>query len=491
MIRTLIVEDELLARTGLRMLIDWKAYGFELLEDAVDGEEALRRIKTEKPELILLDLDIPKITGLELLTLLHDSGIDVKVIICSCDTSFDSARAALHNGVLYYLMKYGLTKGELLKALRLVTDLPDEKPGAPSPLPKKGPKGLTKLDQIPPGFEKGSVLGVSVLWTDYDEVLNLNLLSEAAMQFFSRKGLSSAAYIFEHNLIVLTQCQNLEEKQVSALHNQLELMAGTACYLGYASYNGLSKAHLVDFAHHVLSVSFFEPQDRVFRMKIPLQELETITGEDYEPLLIDLRQAVNAMQEDKITEKVTELLSSLEGRKSASVASIRQVLAAVLTIFASKASQLDGSIEEIVLKGHANHFQVLSSLPSLDKVRQWFMTFIPEFVRHYYIPQKQSESALMDEALDYIEKHIKEQVSLSAAASEIGVSSSYLSSYFKRSMGDTFVHYVTKRKLELACQMLSKGMLVREVSEELGFSDVSYFSRQFKKYMGKTPEEWR
>ena len=63
--KALIVEDELLARLGMRSLIDWGAMGITLLEDASDGAEALKRIEKEQPDLILLDLNIPEINGLD------------------------------------------------------------------------------------------------------------------------------------------------------------------------------------------------------------------------------------------------------------------------------------------------------------------------------------------------------------------------------------------------------------------------------------------
>lgn len=126
MTRTLIVEDELLARTGLRMLIDWESYGFELLPDAVDGEEAYRRILKERPDLVLLDLNIPKITGQRLLELLEEKQVKPKVIVCSCDTLFESAVSVMRSGASYYLMKYGLTKEELLMALEKVVGIHKE-----------------------------------------------------------------------------------------------------------------------------------------------------------------------------------------------------------------------------------------------------------------------------------------------------------------------------------------------------------------------------
>lgn len=70
--KALIVEDELLARVGMRSLINWEEMGISLLEDAQDGKEALKRIEMDRPDIILLDLNIPEISGLELLKVIKN-----------------------------------------------------------------------------------------------------------------------------------------------------------------------------------------------------------------------------------------------------------------------------------------------------------------------------------------------------------------------------------------------------------------------------------
>ena len=70
MMKALIVEDELLARVGMRSLINWEELGITLLEDAQDGREALNQIEKEHPDIMLLDLNIPEISGLELLKII-------------------------------------------------------------------------------------------------------------------------------------------------------------------------------------------------------------------------------------------------------------------------------------------------------------------------------------------------------------------------------------------------------------------------------------
>lgn len=85
--KVLIIEDEILARVGLHQLLDWKGLGFTLLEDAKDGQEAIRSIEENHPDILLLDLNIPKKNGLQILEYLRENNLDCKVIVISLTRS--------------------------------------------------------------------------------------------------------------------------------------------------------------------------------------------------------------------------------------------------------------------------------------------------------------------------------------------------------------------------------------------------------------------
>ena len=111
--KVLIVEDEILARLGLRQLVDWKKLELELLPDATDGEEALEMIRNSCPDIILLDLNIPKVSGLEILEFLKKEEMPTKVIVVSCQEEFDVVKKAMKLGAYDYLRKLNLSSDEL------------------------------------------------------------------------------------------------------------------------------------------------------------------------------------------------------------------------------------------------------------------------------------------------------------------------------------------------------------------------------------------
>ena len=124
----LIAEDEYLVRVGLRTCLDWERHGFILLDDAVNGEDAYQKILRHRPDILLLDIKMPRMDGFALLAKLREENIDVHVIILSGCDDFDSVRTALQYGVLDYINKLTVTSSELLRALNKVPSLPTAKP---------------------------------------------------------------------------------------------------------------------------------------------------------------------------------------------------------------------------------------------------------------------------------------------------------------------------------------------------------------------------
>lgn len=125
--KVLIVEDEILARLGLRQLVDWRKLELELLQDATDGEEALEMIRNSRPDIILLDLNIPRVSGLEILEFLKKEEMQTRVIVVSCQEEFDVVKKAMKLGAYDYLRKLNLSSDELENILKKCLGETEEK----------------------------------------------------------------------------------------------------------------------------------------------------------------------------------------------------------------------------------------------------------------------------------------------------------------------------------------------------------------------------
>lgn len=94
-------------------------------------------------------------------------------------------------------------------------------------------------------------------------------------------------------------------------------------------------------------------------------------------------------------------------------------------------------------------------------------------------------------AQEYIQHHLQERISLVAAADFAHVSPTHLAMLFRQKTGETFLSYVTSRKMEIACQLLKRGFLIHEIADHLGYGDARYFGQVFKKTTGVRPSEYR
>lgn len=179
--KALIVEDELLARLGMRSLIDWESMGITLLEDASNGADALKTIEKEQPELILLDLNIPEISGLELLQIIRQKGLPCKAIVVSCYEDFDTVKKAMMLGAVDYIRKFGLSKEELITSLRNVLQAPVEKPAyLQQSAVQTGMQMKKKLQQIPADFMSGYLLSFYMLWKYSEEMTDMKIVESVA-----------------------------------------------------------------------------------------------------------------------------------------------------------------------------------------------------------------------------------------------------------------------------------------------------------------------
>ena len=122
--KVFLVEDEVAAREGIRDNFDWKSAGFEFCGEAADGEIALPLIESLQPDVLITDIKMPFMDGLQLSKIVREHMPWVKIIILSGYDEFSYAQAAVKLGVTEYLLK-PISVPDLNLTLHKVTDLLD------------------------------------------------------------------------------------------------------------------------------------------------------------------------------------------------------------------------------------------------------------------------------------------------------------------------------------------------------------------------------
>lgn len=122
MLKILIVDDEYFCRQGMKQLIPYEEYGFTVCGEAKNGLEALEQVEALKPNIVLLDINMPKMDGIEFASVIKEKRINIKIIILTGYREFDYAKEALNLGVHDYLLK-PLDVDELIAPLLSLKDL--------------------------------------------------------------------------------------------------------------------------------------------------------------------------------------------------------------------------------------------------------------------------------------------------------------------------------------------------------------------------------
>jgi AraC-like DNA-binding protein len=128
----------------------------------------------------------------------------------------------------------------------------------------------------------------------------------------------------------------------------------------------------------------------------------------------------------------------------------------------------------------------LINIESIDELEQWFLVWI-NYTLNNFMPKKKNKKLIFSDILDFMKNHILDNISLKVLANHFFVSQSYMSRYFEQVTGQTFSSYLTELKMQKALELLSNNHKVYEVAQMLGYCNVQYFRKLFKKQYAVLP----
>jgi CheY-like chemotaxis protein len=316
MLKALIVEDELLARAGLHSLVDWEKLGYELLEDAKDGETALTVIRKFRPHVVFLDINIPCISGLELMTRLHEEGISCKIVVISSYEDYKTVRAALKLGAVDYISKLSLKKDELSNLLQTLNSETERKlsgedvPGAAES--KRGiPAGLGEE------FSRGWCMAVP-----FDPAGGNNsgekILTSLCEQYLSGRGLVSRGTASGGCLMFLVSCGGPDKKTAEAVRDQIYQILRKPVWIGVSGpwKNPAEREQALNYAKQIETVKFYSPEPGCHIFAEPLPEKQ-IADMPMAALYRRLETSLGEMKQNSVENAVNQFFELIKGRLSA------------------------------------------------------------------------------------------------------------------------------------------------------------------------------
>lgn len=544
MYRILLVDDEPLILAGIGSMVDWEQYGCVIVDTARNGEQALQKVKQLSPDIVITDIKMPAMTGIEFMEECRRQGYETEFLLLTNLEEFSLVKKAIRLGALDYIVKTEITPETMAESLtkavaackrrqkiqvqataessmqksrkeivrdlfRQILEKQKEEKEDRKEIWQREAESL-QIDKIYECFvlfwirpykiypyENGEELFKKTEEADRKERLEYaeNLLE----QFFDRNGKEYCLIQWEGKgfLIVLPHggpmeiCKNMAEKIEHIFQDYLGcsvLVAMSQNFTGVVDslkialrqVKELEKYYYYHSDGSVLCAEGFSGEEEHSRHDIF----------DISFLKKDLQQALVQRDREKVKQvfkEVTELFLEYQPAKE-------QIINACMNFYYFFFSYADGDkrgtdkdfpYPSEIVERLWECFTLQENVEWLEQLGDWIGKMLDTF------RQTSKTEKIVDAVKNYVQENYKEKLTLTAISSAIGISQGYLSSVFKKQTGDNLTDYINKVKIEKAGELVDLHQyMMYEISDMLGFENPYYFSKVFKKITGLTPREY-
>ena len=522
MLKVMIVDDEMLVRVGIKSTIQWEAHGFSVIAEASNGAEALQKIRELHPDILLTDIRMPKMDGIELLRRIDAEQLPVESVIMSCYNEFELVRSAMKYGASDYLLKLSFTEEELLHVLeRLKTKILARNGRTSASMQTESAVQKEQLIQLI--MHAGAPERIDQLARSSQLCVDLHhaaVLFIAADPAFSAETMDYEAIDAQTDQLML----NLVHDQLAThLYGEAFALKAPANHILVFLNPGLDPRQMADS----LAGRLREYLNRTFSIGIADNALYQNGGIRQIPQLLsvfsDMRYLLGAGQRfllaPGLPSSASRRIQKNSGRSFSEIcgpADLKKLPELVAAISAQmSAQQLRRSACEQIFTELFYHtmslfqpyggsingldemcgFQLagrLQALQFLSNAAAWFAGFAELAEQYWRECCGQWKRSDIFSAICYTQNNFHRQISSNTVAKEVGISPAYFSTLFKQETGQSFMEYLTELRMKKAMQLLEdKRIYIYEIGNLVGYPDPNYFCKVFKRYTGLSPEAYR
>ncbi|MFP4977898.1 response regulator [Paenibacillus sp. CN-4] len=542
MYKLILAEDEEEVREGIVQQIDWAAYGFEVPEHAENGREAAEMIDRLLPDVVVTDIQMPFMNGLQLAEWIRSKHPDTKIIILTGYDEFEYAQKAIKLQIDEYILKPFSTQELIDVILKVKSQIETEIAAKENihvlsehyrkSLPVLREQFLSSLisrrlrqaeiadKSREYGIDlSGRLFQASVLSVDYirggeaggkpGTVQSLRDTGDIRLQLFACLNIAEEicgrhgfgrVFVHRDDLVLLTSAQDedregLVQRTTAVLEEILQHVqrylkltvtagSGTVCESPAMLYNSFADASSALDYRVILGnnrVIWIEDVETRSAAALPFDELAQ------QSLIRTLK--LGTVQE--LTRELDELFAGLDlGQVSASDYQI--FLLEIVTSILRVAKEAGAELEELA-GGGLGLLAEINRFNNLGEAKQWIVGVCTRLMESIASERQSGYNQLVEQAKAYIREHYGEpDISIGKVCKHLHISTGYFSSIFKKEMKMTFVNYLMQIRLEAAKDLLrSTELKAFEIAERIGFADPNYFSFCFRKKYGQSPKEYK
>lgn len=510
MYRVLIADDEQRIRRGLKNIVNWGKLGYMISGEAANGEETLQFLINNNPDVVLLDISMPKLSGLDAINIARQNGFNGKVIILSSYSEFKFAQEAIKLEVKYYLLK-PIDENELERILMSLRKQFDDE--SKSRINTKYyieraketvlrdlllNSSNTAVDMVDMNIEATKYQVVLYKSYDsqrrgqrypFDKLLNINNIDN---QMFESIEINDIQAILLKGNDVIERFGEFVFKSIYGVSLQ-DRTTLTSIFLAYGrSVDAINDIHLsYEDAEFLMSRRFFCEQDQCimgYEQFSQFDESKVILNDELlKKYCNEFTKYIQSFNRSMIAENFNRLEEQLFNA-NCNLNDIRYFLTDMYLTIKENISRIYDTIT-IPFPTNSWVMDFIQSRVYLYEIIQFFseqFKLIMNCIGNY------SKDSILDDILYYIDHNYMNNIKLENIAPLFGYNCSYLGRIIKEKTHQSFNAYLDRVRIEKAKKLLNLQTLkVYEIAEKVGYANADYFYMKFKNLVGMSPTEYR
>ncbi|WP_186331817.1 response regulator transcription factor [Paenibacillus xylanexedens] len=516
MYKVLLVDDEPSIREGLTTIIDWEKYSFQIMATAGSGREAIACFNELKPDLTIIDIRMPGMTGLEVIEEIRQHEPDAHFLILSGYADFDYAKKAISFGVDGYLLK-PVDEEEIIAELeRIAGQLHQEQEtqaryaGEDTAYREHQIEALLYDSLQGKGSEEEDSLGLH--WPQYQVILleihatldlqRGNEMKRKLIEAFDQKdkGIvfsyhSGLGLLIKEAVTQNTSSQNLYDELQALLAEWNIHMYATA---GEPVQSTTEIARSYTQASSLMAERFLFTEQRIKRWdegRLSPSSAEgngTGTQPDgaQEPDEVELADKLYYALDIRSSESVMRVLGEMEERLIPYHWTEQAIKTAFSQVFSLAFNKLAAANQHMqtIMQDHSVLINEVYHQFTMADLKAMAAEHLDRLIQRM---GGGSTDTVMKQMIEFIQRNPGENLKLEVLAEVFNYNSSYLGKLFKNHTGESFNAFLDKVRIEKAKALLDEGLKVHQVASRVGYANVDYFHGKFKKYVGESPSAYK
>ena len=525
----MLVDDEYNVRDGLKYLIDWNCCGFEIAYEAQNGKAAWETIEKEKPDLVITDVKMPVMDGLELLSCIKKEYPIIRIIVLSGYNDFDYVKCAMRYGAVDYLLK-PVDEDELIELLKRIKNEIDleikskqrEKAMA-QVFKEKAIQDIVKHQLNETSIKKliedydleldDGYYSILIFEPDvylkrnscvdnkiYDNNFNYNksLIRNIAEDILNRE---FKGYVFNEDgmglgVLIMANEEVLLENYIERFISKFKLLIYEILKTTFSFGIGhiVNKIKDIHYSYssskNALELKFFRGNNSIININGTANNImpynQKYDNINYKSLLA----CIKIFDEDALKIEVDHLFQTLT-EQMLSKDEIKGLILEIMIDISKMIYQKDADFIHIYADA-GELFGEISEMRTLEEIKVFFTQYCIKACRILKNSCETTPREVISKTLEYINQHYGEDISLKKIANNVFFCQSYLGKLFKQATGESFNNYLTRIRIENAQKMLSNSeMKIYEIAQKVGYRSIDYFRKQFKAITGLGPVEFK